>query len=794
VTDELRQSVEQALSGSYTVERELGGGGMSRVFVATEHALGRHVVVKVLSPDLAADVNTERFRREIQVIAQMQHSCTVPVLSSGVAGGLPYYTMPLIEGESLRTRLAREGQLPIQDVARILRDILEALSYAHEHGIVHRDIKPENVLLTRHHALVTDFGVAKALSASTNPGAPRLTTAGMALGTPAYMAPEQAAADPSTDHRADLYAVGALGYEMLTGQQVFSARSPQATLAAHAVEKPEPVGVRRSTTPPGLAALVMRALEKHPADRPQSADDMLRELETIATPSGTVAPVTDDRRRRARVVHPYVWTGAVAVVAALLVAAALLFTGGGTEIRTAIAAPSVAVLPFANTGGSRDDDYLSDGLSEELIGALSRVPGLQVAARTSSFAFKGRNEDARTIGQRLGVGHILGGSVRRAGNRLRVSAQLTSVQTGYNLWSDTYDREMTDVFALQEDISRAIVDALQIQLASSGEIVKRTTRDPQAYAAYLRGRYLLNQRGASLPPALESFKQAVARDSGFAAAWAGLAETYYVSASWWIIPASEALPKAEAAVGRALELDPRLVEALATLGSMKCDHNDFEAADQAFRQALELEPRSGRAHYFYSLCLSRAGRLRESVDEARRAIELEPLNAQFGVALARPYVTGGQPRRALALLRPAMELAPRLASLRHAAATAYTLLRETENLARIADTIERYSPQFASAAEAHRAAAAALIGDTARALQLVRTFADIRGTEMDVAKVYALLGNNERALDYVELAYERRTDLVAHVNYPWFDHLRGHPRFIALARRYNIPLRVERLD
>jgi len=262
---------------------------MSRVFVAEELSLGRKVVVKVLPPDLAAAVNLERFRREIQLAAKLQHPHIVPVFAAGVSDGLPYYTMPFIEGESLRAKIAHGGPLPVNETVKILRDTLSALSYAHEHGVVHRDIKPDNILLTDVHAVVADFGVAKALSASTNPGA-SITSLGMALGTPAYMSPEQAPADPTTDNRSDLYSVGAVGYEMLTGQQVFSARSPQAMLAAHATEAPEPLQKRRPSVPPALASVIMRSLEKYPADRPQTAREMLAELDAAVTPSGATSP------------------------------------------------------------------------------------------------------------------------------------------------------------------------------------------------------------------------------------------------------------------------------------------------------------------------------------------------------------------------------------------------------------------------------------------------------------------------------------------------------------------------
>jgi serine/threonine-protein kinase len=284
----LRSQLQHTLEGSYKLEQELGGGGMSRVFVAEEIALGRKVVIKVLPPEVGAAVNLERFRREIQLAAKLQHPNIVPVLVAGDTDGLPFYTMPFVEGESLRSRISREGALPIPDVVRILRDVLSALAYAHEHDVVHRDIKPENVLLTKYALQVTDFGIAKALSASAAPGS-FVTSLGVALGTPAYMAPEQVAADPATDHRADLYAVGAMGYELLTGSQMFAGRSPQATMAAHAIEKPLPVLSKRPSTPPLLAEMIMRCVEKNAADRPQSAEEMSAVLEKVGS-----GPWTDD--------------------------------------------------------------------------------------------------------------------------------------------------------------------------------------------------------------------------------------------------------------------------------------------------------------------------------------------------------------------------------------------------------------------------------------------------------------------------------------------------------------------
>lgn len=799
----LLATLQESLGSSYTIERELGGGGMSRVFVARETALGRKVVLKVLPPELAASVNADRFKREIQMAAQLQHSCIVPVLATGTAAGLPYYTMPFVEGESLRAKLDREGELPLPEVVRYMRDILEALSHAHEQGLVHRDIKPENVLISKHHALVADFGVAKALSASTNSEAGSLTSLGVALGTPAYMAPEQAAADPAADNRADLYAVGAVAYEMLTGQRMFSARSPAAMLAAQATETPEPVEKRRPSTPSALAALVMRLLEKRPADRPRSADDALHELESTSTPTAGLAPTAAlpaVRAPRARVARRTLAYGFIALSAAGFVAAWLAGRNGDAPTTGDDALKSIAVLPFANIGGSADNEYLSDGLSEELIGALSKVEGLQVAARSSSFSFKGKNEDVRSVGTKLGVSAVLGGSVRRAGNRLRVSAQLTNVSTGYNLWSDTYDREMTDVFGLQEDISRAIVDALEIRLASSSRsapIVKRGTTDPEAYELYLRGRYLLTQRGTSLVPAREHFERAIALDSRFAAAYAGLAETIYVAATWGYGTPLEAVAEAESNARRALELDPALTDAYIVLGTVQCVRGKFEEAESLFKRAISIEPRSGRLHYFYAFCLLRQGLPRPALAASRTAIELEPLNPQLFVGLIRSYTIGNRPREALASRRPALELAPNLLSLHNNAVGAYMLLGDDAAIDSIAERAAAAGVADSKLQAVYwHAIAAAVRGDNDRALSLVQPYVQNppQGREMVLARVFSALRNEDETLRLIEVAYSRQADLNTDVNYPDFDWLRSNPGFQTIARKYRIPLRIEPLD
>jgi serine/threonine-protein kinase len=446
LTTDLRALLQSALGNAYTLERELGGGGMSRVFLAVEASLGRRVVIKVLPPELAAEVNVERFKREIQLAARLQHPHIVPLLAAGDLEGLLYYTMPFIDGESLRMRLSREGPVPIADAMRLLREVADALAYAHKHGVVHRDVKPENILLSDGHAAVADFGVAKALSASTSTSG--TTTVGLVLGTLAYMAPEQAAGDPSTDQRADLYSLGIVAYELLTGKPPFAGRPAQAMLAAHATESPPNVLTRRPDLPPARAALVMRLLEKSPDERPQSADEVLRALDTseagsTTAPDGPPAAETAAPRR-------IVTRGVLAAIGVAAALAAVVFgadalrrstssRGAGAERRPGAGLPSaarstalasVAVLPMANVGGDPKEEYFADGMTDELASALAKVEGLRVAARSSAFAFKGKSADARDVAAKLDVQTVIEGSVRRAGSRLRIAAQLINAADG----------------------------------------------------------------------------------------------------------------------------------------------------------------------------------------------------------------------------------------------------------------------------------------------------------------------------------------------------------------------------
>jgi TolB-like protein len=529
----LESRLQDALGANYRIERELGGGGMSRVFVAEETELGRKVVAKVLPPDMAAGLNGERFRREIQLAASLQHPHIVPLIAAGRTGDLVWYTMPLIEGESLRAKLAREGELPVSETVRALRDVADALTYAHEHGVVHRDIKPDNVLITGRHAVVTDFGVAKALSAST--GETSLTSIGVALGTPAYMAPEQASADPHVDHRADIYAFGVMAYEMLTGRPPFVG-PPQSVLAAQVTQSPDPVGTRRQSVPAALALLVMRCLEKKPADRYQSAVELHQQLEIMATPSGGGAPTTAvattvARRRRAGW-WPFAATAALVLVAAGLFAWRSWSRSGTAE---ALSPDVVAVLPFRVAGADPSLHYLRQGMLDLLQAKLTGEGGPRAAdARSVLAAFRdagGTDQDdvpdhvLPAIARKLGAGRVLQGSVVGPPDQVVISATVLEMPGGRALAQTSVAGPSDSLFVLVDRLTARLL-ALGAG-ASAQQLSALTTTNLDALRAYLDGQAAYRRGG--FEAASQGLARAVQLDSTFALALSALLE----ASGWW---------------------------------------------------------------------------------------------------------------------------------------------------------------------------------------------------------------------------------------------------------------------
>jgi len=644
----LLQRLQAALGDAYTLERELGGGGMSRVFVARDRGLDRAVVIKVFPPETSAGMSAERFEREIRVSARLQHPHIVPLLSAGEADGLPYYTMPLVEGESLRERLEREGPLPVPTVMRILRDVADALAAAHQAGVAHRDVKPANVLMSGEHALVADFGVARALTEAADAG-PGLTTAGVAIGTPAYMAPEQASGDPGVDHRADIYALGVLGYELLAGRTPFHGLTPQQTLMAQATRTPTPVRELRTTVPPGLEALLMSCLQKQPADRPQTAAEVGRTLQRLEA-ADREATAAGPTRSLTRTMAIAAMGGALLGAMTLAIRAALPGDGRTAASGASPSHPVVAVLPFENIGGDPGNEYFSEGITDDIIAQLSKIGSLSVISRTSAMAYRGSEKSTREIGSELGAGALLRGSVRRAGSRVRVVVQLVDADTDANVWADSYDRDLQDVFAIQSDISERIARSLEATLSPEtlGRIEAQPTEDLVAYELYLQGRFFWNKRTpADLERALGFFGQAVERDSTMALAWSGLADTWLVFPFFTDSATATALPRARRAAERALALDPELGEAHTTLAYLLMLQDwAWAAADSAFGRAIALNPGYATAYKWYTDLLQVVGRRDDARAAIERALELDPLSPNVMTILGSWYWIAGRDREA----------------------------------------------------------------------------------------------------------------------------------------------------
>ncbi len=801
--DDLLEQLRGALEGAYEIERELGGGGMSRVFAATDRALARRVAIKVVLPELAGGVDAERFRREIQVAASLQHPHIVPLLNTGTAGDLLYYVMPLVEGESVRARLSRQGELPLDECVRLLREIADALAYAHAHGIVHRDIKPDNILLAGRHAQVTDFGIARALSADAD--AAPLTTTGLLLGTPAYMSPEQAAGGGQIDHRSDIYAFGVLAYEMIAGEPPFHSPTMAALLAAHLNRTPTPVSEHRPAVPPELAALVMRCLEKHPADRPQSAGEIRETLEALPTPTPGTLAKSIARQPSARRRPGWIAIGAVTAVAgAVVLWAALRPRHGAERPAAAMVAPAavdsagsrtaVAVLPFDNMSAQADNEYLSDGITEELINAVANISGLRVASRTSAFALKKSGLDLREIGRRLGVGTVLEGSVRREGRKLRVIARLSTVSDGLQVWHKDYNRDLADLFAVEQEIALAIAKALELRLAEFEEqrLARVPTREADAHDLYLRGRYLWNQRApTSLREGLALFERATKIDPNYALAYAGIADSYTILANHALMPVEEAYPKAKTAVLHAVALDSTLVEARTNLADIRFSYDwDWAGAEQDFRRAVALSAKYPTSHYYYALYLSAFGRFDESYAQFRQALQLDPQSRSIQANLGRVYAYArrfqdvvDQGKRSVAqdstfgvgysVIALGYELQGKL-ELAREACQRDVALRPTDPL--VQANLARVDARMGLDEEAHR-----LLTD------LVRRSAHEEVGPYSIATVYTALRDFNQAFAWLERAFQQRSDWLPFLAVePQFEPLHKDPRFDEMLHRLKL--------
>jgi len=764
VTTELREQLQATLGRGYTLERELAGAGMSRVFVAEERALSRRVVVKILPPDMARDVSLERFHREIHLAAGLLHPHIIPLLSAGDADGLPYYTMPFIVGESLRLRLAREGRLSLEDAVRLTREVATALDYAHRQGIIHRDIKPENILLHDGHALVTDFGIARAITRSMPTST--LTAIGVTLGTPLYMSPEQGDGDREIDGRSDIYSLGCVLYEMLVGEPPFRGRSGAAIVVAHIRNPvPRPSGLRPEV-PETLDDVVARTLAKEPANRFASGSDLVRALDHVVLGG---RPVDASFVRSPEVPE-----------------------ARGTSSPTATyASRFVAVLPFENMSADPENEYFSDGVHEEIIAQLAKLRGLRVISRSSVMRYKKSQQPAREIGHALGVSHLIGGSVRRAGHRVRISAQLTDSDTDETIWAETYDRELDDIFAIQSDVAEQIAARMETQVTPGehSRLNKKPTDDVEAYNLYLLGRHHYNKvTPADFTKAVDYYRAAIARDPFFGRAYAALADAqFYMGAGYWGVRPHDTYPEAYAAATKALEFDPSLGEAYGSVGMFRGWYDyDWKGSEAALARGVELNPSGAMLHVLYAMQLAAEGRFDEALAMRDMACRLDPVamavrgNGSWILYLVRRMDQALSDGRSLRHLDPSSAYGAFSHGLICAQAG-----EPDEAIAAFRDGVTLSGRGSLYLVMLAYALAVGKQPDEARAV-----LAEVEGRTaefiwpMGLAFAYAHLGETDTALDHLERAYEERVGWMNLIGRePALDILRGHPRFEAIARR-----------
>jgi TolB-like protein/Flp pilus assembly protein TadD len=693
---------------------------MATVYLARDTRYDRPVAIKAFDPGSSPALNAERFQREIRLAARLQHPHILTVLDSGDAGGLLWYAMPFVDGESLRQRLRRDSRLAVVEAVRLARQIADALDCAHRSGVIHRDVKPDNVLLTGEHAFIMDFGVARPAEPADGD---MLTAAGLVVGTPAYMSPEQATGDLHLDGRSDIYSLGCILFEMLTGRPPFEGSTMLAVLNQRLFGPPPSVASERPEVPQGLDAVVRRAMATEPDDRYATAADLGAAL---ADALAGVAPTVAVGRRE---------------------------TG-----RT----PSIAVLPFANMSTDPENEFFTDGIAEEITSALAKVQGLRVVSRTSAFAFKGRQVDVGEIGRQLRVASVLEGSVRKAGTQLRIAAQLVDTANGYRLWSQRYDRELADVFSIQDEIAQNIAAALLVVLTEQDRRALRSMArtDVEAYEYYLRGRQLQHRtQRRTLEGAIGMYTRAMELDPSFAAAYAGIADCRSFMYMWF--EASDAnLAAADAASRRALELDAGSAEAHASRGLALSLRRDYDEAHREFETALRIAPKLFEAHYFAGRSAFAQGRFEAAAAHYQDAMRVRPDDFQTRSLLAMTYTALGRPDAALAAYADALQV------------------------------IERHLELYPDDARALYFGASSLVAldQRERGLEWARRAVEIdpadAGIIYNVAGVYALAGDTEAALDYLE-----RAAGLGMLHKDWLVHdgdfleLHGHPRFRALLER-----------
>jgi serine/threonine protein kinase/tetratricopeptide (TPR) repeat protein len=742
----------------YKILEKLGGGGMGMVYRAQDLKLKRSVALKFLPPDLTRNPESkERFIQEAQAASALDHIniCNIHEIDETQDGQL-FIVLTYYEGETLKKKIKR-GPLKLEEAIDIAIQVSRGLAKVHEMGIIHRDIKPANMMVTKDGVVkIVDFGLAKLV------GGMHLDKAGTTMGTMAYMSPEQARGE-EVDHRTDIWSLGVVLYEMLTGKLPFKSEYQQALVYSILNENPEPIASLRTGVPEELERVVSKTLSKSPDKRYQNINDVLFDL----------------RKLRKEIESIVLKEQAVT-----------------TKVQ-----PSIAVLPFTNLSADKEQEYFCDGMAENLINALAHVEDLRVVARTSAFSFRGKEIDIREIGRTLNVETLLEGSVRKAGSRVRITAQLVNVSDGYHLWSEKYDRDIgemccpEDIFTIQDEISLAIVDKLKVKLlgGEKAKLVKRHTKDIEAYALYLKGRFFWNKRTEEgYLKSLEYLLQAIDRDPDYALAYAGIADSYDLLGWYDYLPPEKAFPKAKTAAKRALEMDDALAQANASLGWISVNYDwDWSTGESKYKQAIELNPSYATVHQWYAEYLSYMGRHDESIAEAKRALELDPLSIIINTDLGQVLYYARQYDRAIEQLQKTLELDPDFVIAHFFLASLYVQQKMYDKAIAEVQKAMDLSRKDDSLIVAQLGTIYSYSGwkDEARkVLHKLRQLSKQKYVSpFYSALIYMGLGQKDQTFEWLERAYEKRDHWLETLKvHPMLDSLRSDPRFIALLKKMGL--------